>query len=60
MAAEKAAASGADYGDGLRKRPVPSSQAASALPAQPEDNKKFVRKVHYTAGGTCYTMAMGF
>ncbi|KAL6855374.1 Protein O-mannosyltransferase 2 [Amphichorda felina] len=44
MAAERAAASGADHGDGLRKRPVPSSQTASASPAQPEDNKKLARK----------------
>jgi dolichyl-phosphate-mannose-protein mannosyltransferase len=44
MASNKAAvASGADHGDGLRKRPVPSSQTAPRL-VEPEDNKKSLPK----------------
>lgn len=45
MAANKAAvASGADVGDGLRKRPVNNGTPAPATP-QPEDNKKAAKKV---------------
>jgi dolichyl-phosphate-mannose-protein mannosyltransferase len=50
MAADKAAvASGADLGDGLRKRPVAASQPAPALVVQPEDNKKALKKVRILA-----------
>lgn len=46
MAAERAAATtGADLGDGLRKRPVPSTQAPPTPQSQPEDNKKLLKKV---------------
>ena len=46
MAADKAAASGVDVGDGLRLRPVASSQASIQPQAsQPEDNKKLAKKV---------------
>jgi dolichyl-phosphate-mannose-protein mannosyltransferase len=46
MAVEKiAVASGADAGDGLRKRPVAASQAPVVVPApQPVDNKKLAKK----------------
>lgn len=42
MAADKATATGADVGDGLRKRPVAAAPAPGVL--QPEDNKKLSRK----------------
>jgi dolichyl-phosphate-mannose-protein mannosyltransferase len=48
MAADKAAlASGADLGDGLRKRQVASQAAplSNATQTQPEDNKKLAKKV---------------
>lgn len=45
MAADRAAASGVDAGEGLRKRPVASSQDASAPAAQPVDDKKKAKKV---------------
>lgn len=44
MAADRAAiASGADVGDGLRKRPVNNGTPTPATP-QPQDNKKQVAK----------------
>lgn len=43
MAADKAAATGADLGDGLRKRAGTKDQDAPV--AQPEDNKKLAKKV---------------
>lgn len=46
MAAEKAAlASGADLGDGLRKRQVASQAAPASNAAQPDDKKKLAKKV---------------
>lgn len=46
MAAEKAAlASGADLGDGLRKRQVASPGAPSLNASQPDDKKKLAKKV---------------
>ena len=42
-----AIATGADHGDGLRKRPVPSSQIAPRL-VEPDDDKKSLRKVPQT------------
>ncbi|KFA80464.1 hypothetical protein S40288_02089 [Stachybotrys chartarum IBT 40288] len=46
MSADAAAvASGANVGDGLRRRPVaPSQGAPGVVQAQPEDNKKLVKK----------------
>ncbi|KAM0471184.1 hypothetical protein ACHAPX_009527 [Trichoderma viride] len=45
MAAEKAAlASGADLGDGLRKRQVASPGAPSLIASQPDDKKKLAQK----------------
>jgi hypothetical protein len=44
MAADKATATGADLGDGLRKRiNVPAAPAPGVL--QPQDNKKLAKKV---------------
>lgn len=49
MAAEKAVASGASVGDGVRKRAVGQAQSSSDHhPAQPEDNKKLEKKVSST------------
>lgn len=46
MAAEKAAATGADLGDGLRKRAVGQNGTTADVPAvQPEDKKKLAKKV---------------
>jgi dolichyl-phosphate-mannose-protein mannosyltransferase len=46
MAADKAAlASGADLGDGLRKRQAASQAVPSFIPAQTEDTKKLAKKV---------------
>lgn len=48
MAAERAAASGADLGDGARKRTVAQPQnGAGAQAAQPEDKKKLIKKVSW-------------
>lgn len=48
MAADKAAlASGADLGDGLRKRQVASQAVPSANATQPEDKKKLAKKVYH-------------
>lgn len=49
MVAEKAVASGASIGDGVRKRAVGQAQSGSDnQPAQPEDNKKLEKKVSPT------------
>lgn len=45
-ATERAVASGADVGDALRRRNVPSAQP-DALQSQPEANDKKVKKVSH-------------
>lgn len=51
MAADRAAASGVDAGEGLRQRAVGSSQASPAAP-QPVDDKKLAKKVRLFADTT--------
>lgn len=53
MAADRAAASGADVGEGLRKRNVASSQDAPAQQPQPEDMKKQAQEVCRWKLDTC-------
>lgn len=61
MAAEKAVASGANTGDGARKRAVGQAQNGSdAQPAQPEDDKKLAKKVNKASSCTnCSAAAAG-
>ena len=51
MAEKAAAATGADLGDGLRKRPVPSSQALPTpqINLPEDDKKKLAKKVYYNS-----------
>lgn len=56
MAAEKVAvASGADHGEGLRKRTVQSPQTPPQITVQPVDDKKLAKKVSIA----CWTFYQG-